>query len=260
MMAKEVFLSASVEFIRIGATHGDLKVHKHEIYFSTFFAETETFWSQGPVTWDFWKSYSIRPRYSTFKHFRVCSASDEMRSAYASSYADIRENWLLVGWACVELVTRWLSMRGNWLLFGWAYAEIRFYWYWTLFFPLSSVPLSPFPVPCLTSYVSCLKCLFLFSHPLFPVSRLISLFPVHCSLSHISVPFLPSAVPCLTSLFLVFRSLSPILCSMFHFFVPCLPSSVPCLTFLFLVSRPLFHVSLFCSLSPGIPSSFLGNL
>ncbi len=29
------------------------------------------------------KSYSIRPRYSTFKHFRVWSASDEIRSAYA---------------------------------------------------------------------------------------------------------------------------------------------------------------------------------
>ena len=42
-----------------------LKVHKHEIFFLTFFAETETLWSQGPVTRDFWKSYSIRPRYST---------------------------------------------------------------------------------------------------------------------------------------------------------------------------------------------------
>ncbi len=52
-------------------------------FFLTFFAETETIWSQGPVTRDFWKSCSIRPRYSTFKHFRVCSASDEIRSAYA---------------------------------------------------------------------------------------------------------------------------------------------------------------------------------
>ncbi len=43
-----------------------------------FFTETETLWSQGPVTRDFWKSYSIRPRYSTFKHFRVCSASEKM--------------------------------------------------------------------------------------------------------------------------------------------------------------------------------------
>ncbi len=30
-----------------------LKVHKHEIFFLTFFAETETLWSQGPVTRDF---------------------------------------------------------------------------------------------------------------------------------------------------------------------------------------------------------------
>jgi len=30
-----------------------LKVHKHENFFFTFFAETETLWSQGPVTRDF---------------------------------------------------------------------------------------------------------------------------------------------------------------------------------------------------------------
>jgi hypothetical protein len=30
-----------------------LKVHKHEIFFLTFFAETESLWSQGPVTRDF---------------------------------------------------------------------------------------------------------------------------------------------------------------------------------------------------------------
>ena len=60
-----------------------LKVHKHKKFFLTFFAETETLWSQGPVTRDFWKSYSIRPRYSTFKHFRACSACDEIGSQYA---------------------------------------------------------------------------------------------------------------------------------------------------------------------------------
>ena len=32
---------------------GPLKVHKHENFFLTFFAETETLWSQGPVTRDF---------------------------------------------------------------------------------------------------------------------------------------------------------------------------------------------------------------
>jgi hypothetical protein len=34
-------------------TKRTLKVHKHEIFFLTFFAETETIWSQGPVTRDF---------------------------------------------------------------------------------------------------------------------------------------------------------------------------------------------------------------
>jgi len=54
------------------------------IFFVNFFDETaETLWSQGPVTRDFWKSYSIRPRYSSFKHFRACSACDEIGSAYA---------------------------------------------------------------------------------------------------------------------------------------------------------------------------------
>jgi hypothetical protein len=32
---------------------GSLKVHKHEIFLKVFFAETETLWSQGPVTRDF---------------------------------------------------------------------------------------------------------------------------------------------------------------------------------------------------------------
>ncbi len=60
-----------------------LKVHKHEIFFLTFFAVTQSFWSQGPVTRDFWKYYLIRPRYSTFKPFRACSACDEISSQYA---------------------------------------------------------------------------------------------------------------------------------------------------------------------------------
>jgi hypothetical protein len=33
--------------------YGTLKVHKHETFVWTFFAETETIWSQGPVTRDF---------------------------------------------------------------------------------------------------------------------------------------------------------------------------------------------------------------
>jgi hypothetical protein len=76
---------------------GFLKVHKHEIFCVTFFAETETLWSQGPVTQDFLKSYSIRPRYSTFKHFRACSACDEIGSQYAQH--------------AMKLVPRMLSVR-----------------------------------------------------------------------------------------------------------------------------------------------------
>ncbi len=60
-------------------SHYLLKIHKHAI----FFAETETLWSQVSVTRDFWKSYPIRPRHSTFKHFRVCLASDGICSPYA---------------------------------------------------------------------------------------------------------------------------------------------------------------------------------
>ncbi len=74
-----------------------LKVHKHENFFLNFFAETETLWSQGPVSWDFWKSCSIRPKYSTFKHFRVCSASDEIHSQYAQP--------------AIKFVPRMLSVR-----------------------------------------------------------------------------------------------------------------------------------------------------
>jgi hypothetical protein len=85
-------------------------------FFFTFFAETETLWSQGPVTQDFWKSYSIRLRYSTFKHFRACSACDEISSAYAQ--------------CAIKFVPRMLSMDctckncSNFTT-GWACAEIR---------------------------------------------------------------------------------------------------------------------------------------
>ncbi len=66
-------------------------------FFLTFFAETESLWSQGPITQDFLKSYSIRPRYSTFKHFRACSARDEIGSQYAQH--------------AMKLVPRMLSVR-----------------------------------------------------------------------------------------------------------------------------------------------------
>ncbi len=46
-----------------------LKVHKHDIFLNTYFAETKSLWFQGPLTQDFWKLYSIRPRYSIFFTF-----------------------------------------------------------------------------------------------------------------------------------------------------------------------------------------------
>jgi hypothetical protein len=38
---------------KVAYSHQTLKVHKHEMFLNTFFAETETIWSQGPVTRDF---------------------------------------------------------------------------------------------------------------------------------------------------------------------------------------------------------------
>ncbi len=52
-------------------------------FFFDFFCRNRNHMVKGPVTRDFWKSYSIRPRYSTFKHFRACSACDEIGSAYS---------------------------------------------------------------------------------------------------------------------------------------------------------------------------------
>ncbi len=103
-----------------------LKVHKHEIFFLTFFAETESLWSQGPVTWDFWKSYSIRPLYSTFKHFRACSACDEIGSQYAQHAMKFVPRMLSMDCTCNNVhilplaeharkfISSMLSMRWNW--------------------------------------------------------------------------------------------------------------------------------------------------
>jgi hypothetical protein len=57
-------------------------------------------------------------------NFLVCSASDEMCSAYAQHILnDVFEMGMReIGYSLAEhawkLVTRWLSMRKNWLLFG----------------------------------------------------------------------------------------------------------------------------------------------
>ncbi len=156
-----------------------------------------------------------------------------------------RENWLLVGWVCMEidyslaeharkLVTLWLSISGNWLLVGWAYAEIHFYCFIGIepcFYPVihSTVPFSR-PLSPVSSVNS---------HSLFPVSRLCSFYPILYSLSNFFVSCLPSSVPFITSLFLVSRplfpvsllcSLFPALCSLSHVSVPCIPSTLSCIT------------------------------
>ncbi len=95
------------KFLRTFSYLYDLKVHKHDIFF-TFFAETETFWSQGPVTRDFWQSYSIRPRYSTFKHFRACSACDELGSQYAQHAMKLVPRMLSVRWNSFRVCSAWI--------------------------------------------------------------------------------------------------------------------------------------------------------
>ncbi len=94
-------------------------------FFLTFFAETETLWSQGPVTRDFWKSYPIRPIYSIFKHFRACSACDEIGSQYAQHAMKLFPRMLSMDCTCKNVhilplaehaqkfVPRMLSMRWN---------------------------------------------------------------------------------------------------------------------------------------------------
>ncbi len=90
-----------------------------------FFAEIETLWSQGPVTQDFWNSYSIRLRYSPFwtfsrmlsqrwNPFRVWSASDKICSSYAQCVMKFVPRMLSMdtckncshftaGWACAKI-------------------------------------------------------------------------------------------------------------------------------------------------------------
>ncbi len=157
-----------------------------------------------------------------------------------SCWPSMSKNWLLVSWACAKLhgyslaehaqklVTCWLSIREN--HFGATQNFQRSVF--CVLFPLSPVPLSPSPIPCLMSLVL-------------------------YTLSYVSVICLPSAVPsltsacfvsCLTSLFLVSRLKwsvpSPILP------VPQCPS-VPLSVALFHCSYPL----LLC-----FPSSFPSSL
>ncbi len=76
-----------------------------------------------------------------WNHFLECSASNEMRSAYAEPatkfvLCKLSIFWMMfLKWVVIspydeqdarKLVTRWLSMQGNWLLVDWAWAEIGY--------------------------------------------------------------------------------------------------------------------------------------
>ncbi len=88
-------------------------------------------WSQGSVTREFWKLYSIRSRYLTFKHFCVSSDSDEICSVYAQPAMKSIPGMLSIFWMMILKwfrFTQMLSMSENWLLVRWACAKIGFSW------------------------------------------------------------------------------------------------------------------------------------
>ena len=133
--------------------------------------------------------------------FRVCSANDEICSAYDSLFSIMVFKWVAI--------SPLLSMHEN----GYLLAEHaqKFIICWL------SVRKNYFCVPhAFSVFFLCSPC-----HPcLCPL--LLFLSDVLCPLSHVYVPCLSSYVPCLTFLFLVF-------CPSSYVSVPCLPSSVPCL-------------------------------
>jgi hypothetical protein len=57
---------------------GQLKVHKHEIFFITFLQKPKPYGPKGCNTRFLKIAFD-----STFKHFRACSACDEIGSSYA---------------------------------------------------------------------------------------------------------------------------------------------------------------------------------
>ncbi len=191
-------------------------------FFNTFFVETESLWTQEPVTRDFWKSYSIRLRYSTFKDFCVFSASDKIRSAHAQHiFHDVFK------WVWFPLM---LSMRENWLLVGWAWAKIG-YLLAEHARKLTTHKLSIGAPHAFSEFFLSSTCHSFICH------LLLSLSNVLCLLSHVLVLCLPTYVPCLMSLILVSRSLSPVswLCSLSPVLcpiscgsAPCFPTSVTC--------------------------------
>ncbi len=179
----------------------------------------------------------------------------------------MRENRLLVGWACAKvgyslaeyarkLITRRLSMRENWLLVSRAYAKIGYslaehtqnsFGRTVCFseFFLSRIPCHPFLCPLIPSLSNVL-----FS----PLSRLCTLSPILCPLSYVSVPCFPSSVPCLMALLLVSCPLpGPVLTALLPVLRPLYPVYCPFLMALFYCSCPL----LFCFTSSFPPSLVL---
>ncbi len=104
------------------------------------FAETESLWSQTRVTQDSWKSYSFRPRYSTFKHFRLGWVSAKIVSTLAQPAIEyvlqmLGQRWNSF-WVCSAYFEWWfwnglwfslrLSMHENCLLVGWACSKFGY--------------------------------------------------------------------------------------------------------------------------------------
>ncbi len=97
-----------------------LKVQKHESFFLTFFAETETLWSQGPVTQDFWRD------------IRLLNISAHVQNAMKSVPRMLSMRWNSFSYAqcAIKFVPRMLSMdctckNCSHFTAGWACAEIR---------------------------------------------------------------------------------------------------------------------------------------
>ncbi len=124
----------------------------------------------------------------------------------------------------------------------------------------------------ISEYFLCSPChpflcplLLFLSNVLCPMSHGSALSPVLCPLSNVFMPCLPSAVPSLMSLFLVYCALSHVSVPCLSVFVSCLTGFVPCFPYSFL--RPLtpinyhsvpFTVTLFhcsCPLFLCFPSS-----
>jgi hypothetical protein len=91
----------------------------------------------------------------------------------------------------------WMSMRKNWLLVGWACAKIGFS-------QAEHMRKSFWPTTCMLRVFLSSSC-----HP-FLCSLLPSLSNVLCPLSEVFALCLLAYVPCLMSLFLVYRPLSPV--------------------------------------------------